>query len=192
MADPAAMSDAATATVAGTPAIFPAPITLDRTTYAQSWRVFALRVPPKLCQGVLLALKDHVLRVPRVAAIAKPSDNDAMRIVLLRYFSKRPQALTVAPLGNIDPDLIGDVEAVATRVSSAALSDTIGDDVSALVRAVDSKALVESCVDISYDHWTAEAVLNNLLPKGVTVYVHPFTCQSCAYIRLSTCHRLAL
>jgi hypothetical protein len=154
-----------------TSAVATAPVTFDRSLFGQKWRVFALCVPPKLCQGIILALKDHVLRVPRVAAVAKSTDPHQMRIVLLRYFAEQPPDVEFAPRGNMDPNIVGDAETVAARISSSSLAGKSSDDVTALVRAVKAEKIVESSVELEYEHWSAEAVLNRLLPKGVTVYV---------------------
>jgi hypothetical protein len=154
-----------------TSAVVTAPVSLDRSLFGQKWRVFALCVPPKLCQGIILALKDHVLRVPRVAAVAKSADPHQMRIVLLRYFAEQPPDFEFAPRGNMDPNIVGDAETVAARISSSSLIGKSSDDVTALVRAVKAEKIVERSVELEYEHWSAEAVLNRLLPKSVTVYV---------------------
>lgn len=164
----------------------PAPVVLadgsiNQVAFSQQWKVFALQVPPKLTQGTVAALKNHVLRVPRVAAVAKAAGPDSDRIVLLRYFAEPPPNVAFSPRGNMDMSITGDSAAVAETVKAAKLGGKVGADVEALVRNVNADDLVHSLVELTYQHWSAEAILSSILPEGATMFVHAFSfsCLNC-------------
>jgi hypothetical protein len=144
---------------------------LDRSVFAQRWLVFALPVPPKLCQGTIRALKDHVLRVPRVTAVLKSSENDLKRVVLLRYFAEAPPDIPFSPRGNMDLKVVGDVNSVSARLRSVNPGPKISDDIAKFLHAIHESDIVKSEVDLCYEHWPIEAVLKFLMPDGTTVYV---------------------
>jgi hypothetical protein len=144
---------------------------LDRSVFAQQWRVFALRVPPKLTQGTVKALKDHVLRVPRVAAVSKAGGVESDRFVLLRYFAAPPPDVPFSPRGNMEMSLIGDSAAVVEKLRVEKFSGKVSEEVERLVREVSEASLVDTVVELGYEHWSIESVLGRLLPAGTTMCV---------------------
>lgn len=142
---------------------------VDPAVFEQRWRVFALNVPPKLVQGTVRALKDHVLRVPRVAAVAKPTSAQSARVVLLRYFAVTPTDAPLCPKGNMKTNFAGNAEALVSELHRANLGAKVSDDVEELVRNVTKESLTESVVEVGYEHWSSESVLGHVLPPGTVI-----------------------
>jgi hypothetical protein len=128
-----------------------------------------VQVPPKLTQGTVAALKDHVLRVPRVAAVAKSAGSDSDRLVLLRYFAAPPPDIPCSPRGNMEMSLTGNSAEVVRKVKSAKFGPKVASGVEDLLRGLHEVDILESVVDLSYDHWPVDAVLRRILPDGATM-----------------------
>lgn len=142
---------------------------VDPAIFEQRWRVFALHVPPKLVQGTVQALKDHVLRVPRVAAVARPTGAQPERVVLLRYFAVAPPDIAFSPHGNMKPNFAGNASELAAQLHSAKLGSKVSQDVEQLIRNLKEESLVESTVELGYEHWSSDAVLAHVLPAGTVI-----------------------
>jgi hypothetical protein len=141
----------------------------DRSVFAQRWLVYGLRLPSQLCQGTLRALKDHVLRVPRVCAVLRSPVHDSDRVILLRYFARPPPDVPFAPRGNMDREVVCDVGTISARLSSLEPGPKVDTEVKNFLCGIHKNDLVESHVELDYEHWPVEAVLSRLLPKGITM-----------------------
>lgn len=96
------------------PAVVP-DVPIDRSVFAQTWRLYALPVAPRLTQNAVDALKKHVLRVPRIQTVAKGRGGAAEKLVLLRYFVGEVPEVPPALRGNLELEG-GDRGAVAERL----------------------------------------------------------------------------
>lgn len=149
---------------------------LDPSAFSQQWRVYALQVPPKLTQRTVAALKDHVLRVPRVAAVAKSDGPQSDRVVLLRYFAVEPPDIPFSPRGNMVLSLTGKSSEVVEKMKNKKLGSKVGADVEMLLQRLTEDSLLQSVVDLTYDHWPAEAILGRILPTGTIMYAMEHAC----------------
>jgi hypothetical protein len=150
----------------------PGELKFDRSVFAQRWLVYGLPIPPKLCQGAIRALKDHVLRVPRVSAVLRSpvhNSENSDRVILLRYFARAPPEVPFAPRGNMDREVLCDVGTVSARLRSLNPGPKVDNEVKVFLNGIQEKNFVESPVELDYEHWPVDAVLSYLLPKGITM-----------------------
>lgn len=144
---------------------------LDKDSFKQTWRVYAIRVPSKLTQRTLRVLNEHVLRVPKVQLIRKVSENDSIRHLLLRYFAYPPDSTPFSPRGNMcfDKKLIGDRSEIFKLVKTPKVSVKLDEHVSSFLNQLSETDLVEDDVNLVYEHWPIDAVLRTVLPEGTTM-----------------------
>lgn len=90
-------------------------VPIDRSVFAQTWRLYALPVAPRLTQNAVDTLKKHVLRVPRIQTVAKGRDGGVEKLVLLRYFVGEVPEVPPALRGNLELEGV-DRGAVAGRL----------------------------------------------------------------------------
>lgn len=154
-----------------------APTMPDRASFTETWSVFALRVPAKLCNGTRKALKAHALCMPRVQSVLKatdkeqPSGRPEAMDVLLRYFAEKPtSSFRVPPRGNTDEIFVKcPSSAVAAHLGSAQVPAKVPAEVICFIRKISETDILQRDVRVGYEQWTCEEVLRNLLPDGVTI-----------------------
>lgn len=147
---------------------------LNAVDFAATWTVFALKVPQKLCNNVRLALKAHVLQIPRVRGVQQPPAElgaDQAVLLLLKYFASSIEPIAPGtPVGNADFGLVdaspADVSAILreaqrpAKASNAALEFLDG---------VAEEDIATGSVQITHLNWSVDGLLRWVLPAGVVV-----------------------
>lgn len=155
----------------------PAPPTQpDKASFPEIWNLFALRVPSKLCNVTRKALKHHILSMPRVQTVLRPTPVETVpsappaMLVLLRYFASKTQTtFRSPPRGNSDERFIDrESEDLLELLRGSVLPNFTG-EVTDFVKAVGASDLVKKEVSVGYEQWNVDEVLRNLLPEDVTV-----------------------
>ncbi|CDF32206.1 unnamed protein product [Chondrus crispus] len=142
------------------------------STFRETLRFHALRVPARLCNDAHKALRPHVLALPHVASVLRADATEpALVVLLLRYLAESPATeLRAPPRGNADAAYVGvEPEVVATRIRETALGEKVGGRVAEFVRGVGAGDVIRRDVLLGYEVWGMAAVLRNVLPEGVTV-----------------------
>lgn len=167
-----------------------APPKVDRAQFEEQWRVFALRVPPTLCNSVRAALKPHCLRAPRVQSVVK---QPLGMLILLRYLAAVPvdarAGAEASPRGNLDGGLVdAGREGVSSVISNAEIPGKCAENVVQFVRGVKEECMEESVVHVTYDQWPVDAVLRALIPAEVTIPTSFETVGHIAHLNLREEH----
>lgn len=147
---------------------------LNAADFAATWTVFALKVPPKLCNNVRHALKAHVLQLPRVQGVQKPpaeSGNAPVVLLLLKYFAASIEPIPAGtPVGNAHFELVG---ATPTDVSAALRSAQRPAKATAaaleFLDGIGGDDVATAAVHITHANWPADGLLRRVLPAGVVV-----------------------
>eukprot|EP00178_Gracilaria_changii_P013566 TRINITY_DN3829_c0_g3_i1.p1 TRINITY_DN3829_c0_g3~~TRINITY_DN3829_c0_g3_i1.p1 ORF type:complete len:484 (+),score=41.46 TRINITY_DN3829_c0_g3_i1:488-1939(+) len=156
-----------------TPAVTP----LDKALFTEQYKVFALRVPAKLCHGTRKAIKPHALTIHRVLSVIKPQTDERHKpvvpvmLLLLKYLAENPHpGRKNAPRGNTDASFIGGLkEDVAEKLRNSPIAASIPAPVQLFLKQIESKDIQTREVRIDYSHWSIDAVLKELIPEGVTI-----------------------
>lgn len=148
----------------------------DKSSFTERWNLFALRVPSKLCNGTRKALKQHVLMMPRVQTVLRPTEAEMASstapamLLLLRYFASAPTSVFRAPpRGNGDKRFIGREEDAVAELLRSGMTGKHAVEVTEFAKTVAAKDLVRREVTVGYEQWNLDEVLRNLLPDEVTV-----------------------
>lgn len=165
----------------------------DRDSFRATLNVFALKVPPKLCNDVRSALKAHTLYIPRVSSVVKtqsttPTQNSML--LLLKYLSAHPESKrSNCPLGNMDSSLVNaDPEQLAEKLRQTQLSRRVAEDARSFIFDLDVAYITTRAVHLTYEHWNLDAVLRSLLPDQVVVPTSFETIGHIAHLNLREEH----
>lgn len=145
----------------------------DPASFDLSLSVYALKVPPNLCNSLRRELKPHILQVPRVPSVQKSHDTTSVHIfLLLKYLASAvpPQddeLFSNAPLGNMDDKFAADTSITAKQVAEY-LRETKKYNNNDTASISDDMLTIRD-VNLSYNQWSSDAVLRRLLPKTITV-----------------------
>lgn len=162
----------------------------DPASFNLSLSVYALKVPPKLCNSLRRQLKPHILNIPRVHSVLKSHDTTttttttppAHIYLLLKYlaFAASPQQeelFSNAPLGNIDQTFSSDLPQ-STSVSmekkkkkqvAQHLEEAKNNSKQSTSISISDDMVTVRDITLTYDQWSSDAVLRRLLPKDITV-----------------------
>lgn len=150
---------------------------LDRDSFSERWKVYALRVPAKLCNGARKAIKENVLQIPRVLSVVKPTEQESevsphpIMLILLKYFAEEATSkYPTAPRGNLE-DIFVQAKAhdVAKKLQCVSLAKKTETQVENFIRGVEAKDISIRDVKVEYLHWSIDAVLRALVPANVTI-----------------------
>lgn len=150
---------------------------IDKGVFSETWKVFALRLPAKLCNDTRKVIKDHVLCIPRVKSVFKSENgNEGDKLapvihVLLKYFVAKPTSRYVnLPIGNCVEDCVaGSSSQVVEKLRHLALPMEKSSPAEEFLRNLSDKEVVIEDVRIDYSHWSIESVLRAFLPDGITI-----------------------
>lgn len=144
---------------------------LNRDQISETWTVFALRVPARLCNNARKVLRKHVLAVPRVRVVVSPDDEEQAEqksmLLMLRYLAENvQQRYRFPPRGNLSADMVGKRKEELGQLlkkehGTGAVGNFLGD--------IGDQDLVTRSIVVGYKAWGVEHVLRSLMPENVYV-----------------------
>ncbi|CAN8073628.1 unnamed protein product [Agarophyton chilense] len=154
-----------------------AKISLDKASFSGHYKLYALRVPAKLCHGTRKAMKEHALSIHRVSSVVKPSPDEQQKhvvpimLLLLKYLAEHPRTNRIySPRGNIETSFVGaSTDDIARNMRDYQIHSSIPAPVQSFLKQIKSHDILSREVQIDYSHWSTEAVLKELIPEDVTI-----------------------
>lgn len=140
---------------------------LDRGLFTTSFQVFALRTPPKYCQRARKLFRSHLLCVPRMQVVAKPSAQDDDYLYLLsRYLVHELPPNTAAIPGNLNHSDFNSPKTIAQKFTTLSVGY---DDLRTFVESITETDITTWKLSLTYEHFSIEHVLRTTLPANIPV-----------------------
>ncbi len=142
----------------------------DPSSFEMSLSLYAIKVPPKLCNSVRGALKRHVLQMPRTPTVQKPPGKGAPEhvFVLTKYLAVDVDDMSNVPVGNICDELVskGSRAVITALQGEKPLRDERAQE---FVSKLTAAQILTRPVKVTYAQWSTERIMRRLLPPDVGV-----------------------